>query len=220
MNSNSPVESPRLIDIQTLKDLGDIQEEVLMGIMTLIKEKHMYESLSVIKNKINWNFDLICKLLIYVNNNNINYKIITSLKNYLPHLTIDQLISIINLFSDEKYKYKICTKLGSHTDYLFNDNTKLLISFDDTKFKNEVIKFSNILKRDITYKDIIKIISDYPSDSSSKLDLLERSIKFSGVKLGDTNEYCQQLRDIFDHEDYIKACEILGINPDVFELFI
>ena len=85
------------------------------------------------------------------------------------------------------------------------------------KLKSNVIKSLIQLKKNINYSNVIKMLNLYPDN---KLEALERSIRYSGIKLGDVSEYCENIREMFISDDYIIASEILGIDPDIFNLFI
>jgi len=211
------MESPRIIDIHLLKNIKTLDYEELLFMMNVIKEKHIYESLSIIESKVIWKFEIILNVISFINNENLKYKIIILLKKYIINLTIDNLIRLLNVFNVEIYKYKLFNKFISVTFFLFDDNSKIINIFHDMKLKSNVIKSLIQLKKNINYSNVIKMLNSYPDN---KLEALERSIRYSGIKLGDVSEYCENIREMFISDDYIIASEILGIDPDIFNLFI
>jgi len=51
------------------------------------------------------------------------------------------------------------------------------------------------------------------------LEVLEKSIAGTGIKLNDSERYCENIKEVFG-DKYEEGCQILGINPDIYQQFI
>ena len=153
------------------------------------------------------------------------------------------LLAFFNVDDDKKAIYnllfnKIVSIKGNYFMYILNS-----FSLDDNKFfilsksKHKIIMnhyeyetIINLFNND-RYKNLIRlkfkptqqfddILSSIDNDND-KVSALENSISSGILNLQDMENKCIIIRSHFNSkESYIKACEILGINPDVFMNYV
>lgn len=158
---------------------------------------------------------LLIELISYFKDDVLKYKVFQICYNKLEYsYTLLELKALLINFNSQELRYKLLCKLLNNS-FLFEDN-KIITDLFTARFWSKAIAVIDDYKKKINYLEIIKLIES----CDNKLELLENAVKYSGLKLFDPSEHCEKLREMFHWKDYITACEILGINPDVYELFI
>lgn len=237
MNNHDGSKSPRSLEVELYKVLNSEESDGVIESLELIKslcerkfesntginlkeskEIYIYCILYIIIDKIKiLNVGIILDILSHISSEMVKYKIINLLRSHFPILTIGEIVRISDNFKNERFRYKVSSKLLNNSFYLIEDNSLLIRSFVIEKYKNKITRDLSHLRKGLNYSNVITSIAKYPF---GKLKALENSITCSHLKLGDTSEYCSELRQIFNCTDYVKACDILGIDPEVSNLFL
>jgi hypothetical protein len=152
-----------------------------------------------------------------IESDTIKYRCFLKLRKSIPTVTITELVLLVSQFKYSDYKYKIFKELINNSYYLLDDISKVEELFVDNFNNNKISKYLIQLKKGCTYGYVIEMIKVYPYD---KLLALEDTVKYSGLYMGDLSEYCLELKNIFNDTEFVKACEILGINPEAFEKYL
>jgi len=153
----------------------------------------------------------------------------------LKIIRMNDLTLILKCFLLNKYKYHIFTKLIKKC---FLTKTDEIYVHFSPRSEQRVARIIENLKHTKSVESILVNFRDNRVDSNSAVELLEESI--ASINLQSADSYCEELRKYFnDNNDfepkgsksdrtlksdpvneYIKSCEILGIDPDVYLRYI
>lgn len=154
---------------------------------------------------------LILSLLDY--DDGYRYEIFNIINEKINALTIDDLVNIIKCFQKEEYKYEIIVKLIKKC-LPSNDYTEVMLQFENETLW---IDINNIIKNvsgELVLDELLSSLKSF--NCNERLELLEKSISGTGIKLNNSEQYCEHIKEIFDCK-YEDGCQILGINPDVYK---
>src|SRR5947207_14149486 len=144
--------------------------------------------------------------------NSDNFKTFMLLYHKLRSADVQSFNNILWCFREEASKFKIFELLIKK--YTLNTEIIEIFSHFDIYRPKVYQRLSGLgLKSDISdFLDIFKKTAD-----DEKLRLLEESVLSKNLNLDNIELWCQELKESFNNkEEYLKSCEILGINPEVF----
>jgi hypothetical protein len=193
---------------------------------------------NLIKLKLNEVLNLTAEtlyIILSLSFNESRLRIFNLLHMKLDELYIKELIDILQCFNEDKYKYYIFYKLVKKC--IFDDHSHSVKQYFQDASGNKAKRILENLQ-DKRGNTIMKnvIVTHIESPSRDKVELSELLHNFKGkseheltkeleksivsLNLDGVNKYCDDLRDMLSTENYIKSCEILGINPEVFMKYL
>lgn len=143
----------------------------------------------------------------------IRYEAFNALNDKIDALTVEDLSNILKCFDKDEYKYEIITKTIKKC-LPFSDHTEIIFSFGNETLQIDVSQMIEKSIKELHVNELISSLKVFPEDE--RLNLLEKSIAGTGIRLDDSENHCEELRDVFGNE-YSQSCDILGINPDIYK---
>lgn len=152
-------------------------------------------------------------------NDGFRYEAFKILDERINALTVDDLICILQCFEKDEYKYEIIIKLIKKCLPAL-EYQGVLLQIENETLRIDVLNIIDTfgtIGNSSALASILESLKNF--DSKERLDLLEQSIAGTGVKLEDSENYCEHVKELLG-DDFENGCQILGINPDIYVEFM